>query len=57
MCHEPIKDLAQDIFMTQFLFQKTNLKACVMSDLKGPGLVAGEQLGCYQIIQARDMRV
>lgn len=41
-CHEPMKDFAQDICMTQFLFQKSNLKAHVMSDLRGPGLVAGE---------------
>lgn len=41
-CHEPMKDFAQNICMTQFLFQESNFKAHVMSDLRGPGLVAGE---------------
>lgn len=43
-CRGPMKDFAQDICLTQFLFQKSNLKAHVMSDLRGPGLMAGEQL-------------
>lgn len=52
--YKPMKDFTQDICMTQFLFQKSNLNVCVVSDLKRPGLEAGEQLGCYKTIQARD---
>lgn len=37
-----------------FLFQTSNLTACVMSDLKGPGLEA-EDLGCHGTIQARNL--